>query len=182
MQQSGGALKMPGLGTKTLNWRKGRKKKEKGERATWTPSVSAKVNISHIPPRHTGPEGSKVVMTNEWPGSPERPREEPLESLSRGTGGGHRDTFSGPGAPDKGIVQYKVSRPLRKTQPVALPLSLQHGPYYLFWKSRLRYQGPSLSGFTVAVYEYQKKMWISSECESPQNEKKESKRVSTATL
>lgn len=42
-----GALKMPGLEKRHKNEKKGMDKKE---RATWTLSVSAKVNITDIPP------------------------------------------------------------------------------------------------------------------------------------
>lgn len=49
-----------------------------------TISLSQGKHLRHSS-RHTGLQGSKVIMTNEWPRSPERPREVPLESLSRGT-------------------------------------------------------------------------------------------------
>ena len=47
LQQRGGAVKMPGSGKKHKTEKRHEKKRE---RATWTPSVSAKVNISDIPP------------------------------------------------------------------------------------------------------------------------------------
>lgn len=61
--------------------------------------------------QHTGLQRSEVMMTNEWPRSPKRPREEPLESFSRGTG----DIFSSPAAPTGAAVVHVVH-----TQPVAL--------------------------------------------------------------
>lgn len=66
--------------------------------------------------QHTGLQRSEVMMTNEWPRSPKRPKEEPLESFSRGTG----DIFTSPEATTEKAADYKLC--LHKTQPVALTL------------------------------------------------------------
>lgn len=76
-----------------------------------TISLSQGKHLRHSS-RHAGLQGSKVIMTNEWPRSPERPREVPLESLSRGT----EDTEThSPGQEKKRIV----AGPGCKTQPAA---------------------------------------------------------------
>lgn len=66
--------------------------------------------------QHTGLQRSEVMMTNEWPRSPKRPKEEPLESFSRGTG----DIFTSPEATTIKAVDCKLF--LHMTQPVALRL------------------------------------------------------------
>lgn len=97
-----------------------KKRGKKGrERATWTPSVSAKVNISDIPPGTLAYRDQRSWWQTSDPGAL-RGQERSLWNLSAGGRGTQRYIQWTRRALNERMVDYKVSGPLCKTQPVAL--------------------------------------------------------------
>lgn len=127
--ERGRALKMPGSGKKkhTQEEKKGR------ERATWTPSVSVKVNISDIPPGTLAYRGQRSWWQTSDPGAL-RGQERSLWNLSAGGRGTQRYIQQTRRAMNERIVDYKVSGPQHKQQKyVALiPRSCSHSKVWPF--------------------------------------------------
>lgn len=95
------------LRKKTQEWKKGMDKMER-ERATWTPSVSAKVNITDIPPGTLAYRDQRSWWQTSDPGAL-KGQERSLWNLSAGGQSTERDMFSGPEATNKEKVNYNAS-------------------------------------------------------------------------
>lgn len=91
----------------TPEWKKGMDKMER-ERATWTPSVSAKVNITDIPPGTLAYRDQRSWWQTSDPGAL-KGQERSLWNLSAGGQSTERDMFSGPEATNKEKVNYNAS-------------------------------------------------------------------------
>lgn len=93
--------KGPGSGKTHQIWKKGARRSHLD-----TISLREGKHLRHSS-QHIGLQRSEVMMTNEWPRSPERPKEEPLESFSRGTG----DIFLSPEATNENDCRFSVQDP-----------------------------------------------------------------------